>query len=117
MLRTKIKATVVAIIAAFAMLVGGLSVAAPAQADTGTTVAFRYISGGLPNSTTIWFQRVNGTSGNIGLNGVRADVKTVCPNSSGHRLYWYDPRGNYYELNDGQCTRVSLKGTYRFGVA
>lgn len=110
------KRTLAAIVTTLALLVGGVAASAPAQADTGTSVAFRYIAGGLPSTTKIWFQRVNGTSGTIGLSGVRADVKTVCPNSASHRLFWYDPRGNYYELNDGQCTRVSLQGTYRFGV-
>lgn len=110
------KRTLAAIVTTVGLLVGGVSASAPAQADTGTSVSFRYISGGLPNTTKIWFKRVNGTSGTIGLNGLKADVKTVCPNTGGQRLFWYNPRGNYYELEDGQCTNVSLPGTYRFGV-
>lgn len=109
----KFLAAMAAIMLAVTMF--GAATAAPAQAASNTTVAFVAAESSVDH-LRIKVTGMNDVVYTLGLGQSRRGVKKVCPPNSTTVLTYRNPRGGQHSLAPGQCTGVSLGGTYQFSL-
>lgn len=111
-MRNKIKATLVAIVAALAMLVGGLATSAPAQAVVGSSIKYIERSSSVPTSWRVVATNTNGVTQRLALNGGMTNVFRACPSDLGGKIRYRHPNGTLVTLDYGQCFSPSAQGLY-----
>ena len=115
-MKTKFAAAALALGLAMGVAAGGLTAAAPAQAATGTSVYFNAVGVGVPRSMDLYNTSAGGYDYEQTIETTRNNVAKTCPKGENWFLFYYTPRGEYGELQPGQCLVTRLVGTYKVGV-
>lgn len=101
--------------AAVAVIVGGMGVAAPAQAVVGTTVSFTVLQEGIPETARVRSTNTNGNTQWQPYGTTRTNVQKTCPANSHYKLRVPAP-GGYRYLKPGECRTWAASGAKVVGV-
>lgn len=112
----KTRNILMAALASLALLFGLAGATAPATAASNTTVRYDTRGAGVSAGATIKITNMNGTVSRLAFGDQKRGVTRVCPPGPNTYLTYRNPRGSNHQLAKGQCTGVSLGGTYYFGL-
>lgn len=107
----KIRNLALSALAAVALVFGGISAAAPAQAVVGSTVAFGYADPSL-SVRTIKVTNTDGVTRNYGVGAAPRNVFRVCAPSLASRLVLIAPNGSRIQTTAGGCHTPTQRGSY-----